>query len=118
MTMILQLIEKKTPVMFMLWSCSLKKVLTICHLWSENSLVFSITLILTNFTIKKLFTEHRFLKNTSAWLLLKSKFYSEFDPMFRLYEVRMLQKGFFPVVFNMVSKMISFAETMEQNRIE
>ena len=63
----------------------LRKVFT----QKKNPLVFSITLILT---INK--TENRFLKNTSTWLLLSSKFYSEFNSMFCLHEVRILQKGF------------------------
>ena len=73
-----------------------KSSLTICHLWSKNPLVFSITLILTinNLVIKELFAENRFLKNTSTWLLQRSKFYSEFDSMFCLHKVRILQKGF------------------------
>ena len=82
-------------------SCSLKKVFTICPLWSKNPLVFSMTLILTMniLTIEELFAEHRFLKNTSAWLLLRSKFYSEYYSMFCLHKVRMLQKGFSQLTF-------------------
>ena len=56
-------------------SCSLKKVFTLCRLWSKNPSVFSMTLILiiNIFTIIDLSAEHRFSKNTTAWLLLKSK---------------------------------------------
>ena len=45
------------------------------------------------------FVKHPFLKNTSAWLLLTLKFYSEFDSMFCYHKVRMLQKGFAKVFF-------------------
>ena len=109
MTMMSELIEKKTPITLMLlhlWKQPpgsvryLRKVFT-HHLWSKNPLVFSITLILTinNLVIEELFAENRFLKNTSTWLLLRSKFYSEFDSMFCLHKVRILQKGFSQLSF-------------------
>ena len=46
-----------------------------------------------------IFAENRFLKNTSTWLLLRSKFYSEFDSMFCLHKIRILQKGFSQLSF-------------------
>ena len=45
------------------------------------------------------FAKHRFLKNTSAWVLLASKFFSEVDSMFCYHKVRILQKGFSQLFF-------------------
>ena len=64
--------------------CSLKKVINTCV---QKTLPFFQWLRLLNiikFIIKQLFAKNPFLKNTSAWLLLKSKFCS--------YKLRMLQK--------------------------
>ena len=81
-------IEKKTPIMFTLLhfmeaatrNCSLTLPGSVQHLWSKNPLVLSMTLILAITTS----LSKSFLLNTSAWLLLKSKFYFEFYSMFCL----------------------------------
>ena len=85
MTMISHFIGKKTPIVFML-----------LHLWKQPP------------------KEHRFLKNTFAWLLRKSKLYSNFDSMFCLHKVRMLEKGVSAVVCPVICKMMTFAEIMKQ----
>ena len=51
-------------------------------------------LTIINFIITQLLANHLFLKNISAWLLLTSKFFSEFNSMFCYHKFRMLQKGF------------------------
>ena len=107
-----QLIEKKTQIMFMLlhlWNismmvastrnCYLKKVFT--HHLVKKLFIFltNINFTINNLIIEKLFAEKRFLKKTSTWLLLRSKFYSEFDSMICLHKVRTLQKGFSQLSF-------------------
>ena len=59
----------------------------------------TLTFDIANFIIAQPFAKHRFLKNTSAWLLPTSKFFSEFDSMFCYHKVRMLQKGFSQLFF-------------------
>ena len=108
----LELIEKKTPITLMLLHLRkqppgpvryLRKAFThhLPPVVKKNTLFFSRTLILTinNLVIKELVAENRFLKNTSTWLLLRSKFYSEFDSMFCLHKIRILQKGFSQLSF-------------------
>ena len=83
MTMISQLIEKKTLIMlnaFTFYGSSHQELFfndNIHHLRSKNPLVFLMTLILTikKFIIEQLFAEQRLLKNTSAWLLPRSKLF-------------------------------------------
>ena len=90
MTMISQVIEKKTLIMLnaftFYWSSHQELFFNdnIHHLRSKNPLVFLMTLILTikKFIIEQLFAEQRLLKNTSAWLLPRSKLFSEFDSLF------------------------------------
>ena len=86
-----QLIEKKTPLRSYYLhfteaatrSCSLNKNV---HLLRSG--------LKRLFFTWQLFTEHRFLKNHSAWLLLRSKLYFESYSVLCLRKVRMLQKGF------------------------
>ena len=51
-------------------------------------------LTIVKFIITQPFAKHRFLKKISAWLLLTSKFFSQFNSMFCYHKFRMLQKGF------------------------
>ena len=89
MTMISQLIEKKTP-MFLVFSmflqfteaatsiCLLKKVFTTRRQKTLELFQWFWLLIIINFIIEQLYAEHRFFKYTYAWLLLTPKLYSEF----------------------------------------
>ena len=72
---------------------------TTCDLKSVEFFQWPWPLTIINFIIVQLFAKHRFEKNTSAWLLLTSKFFSEFDSMFSYHKVRMLQKGFSQLFF-------------------
>ena len=56
-------------------------------------------LAIINFIIPQLFAKHWFLKNISEWMLLTSKFFSEFYSMFCYHKFRMLQKGFSHLFF-------------------
>ena len=78
--------------------CSLKKVFTTCRKTLE---FFQWVCLLTiiNFIIEQRSAKHPLLKNTSAWLLLTSKFYPESGSMFCYHKVRMLQKGFSQLFF-------------------
>ena len=59
--------------------CSLKKVFTTYGQKTLEFFQWLWLLTITHFIVEQLFAKHPFLKNTSAWLLLTSKFYSEFD---------------------------------------
>ena len=72
---------------------------TTCDLKTVEFFQWPWRLTIINFIILQLFAKHRFEKNTSAWLLLTSKFFSEFDSMFSYHKVRMLQKGFSQLFF-------------------
>ena len=108
--MILQLIEKKTPIInaFNILNAteaattiySLKKLFTTCGQKTLEFFQWLWLLSMINFIIAQLFAKHRFLKNISAWLLLTSKFFSEFDSiMFCYHNFHMLQKGFSQLFF-------------------
>ena len=56
-------------------------------------------LTIVKFIITQPFAKHRFLKKISAWLLLTSKFFSQFNSMFCYHNFRMLQKGLSQVLF-------------------
>ena len=77
--------------------CLLKKVFTTRRQKALDFFQWLWLLIIINFIIEQLFAEHRFLKNTYAWLHLTSKFYSEV--MFCYHKIRMLQKGFSQLFF-------------------
>ena len=87
--------------------CLLKKVFTTRHQKALDFFQRPWLLIIINFIDEQLFAEHRFLKNTYAWLLLTSKFYSELDSCS---VTTKFAEGIFPVV----CKMTSFAEIMKQ----
>ena len=75
-------------------SCSLKKVFTTCGQKTLECFQWLWLLTIINFITEQPFVKHPFLKNTSPWPLLTSKFYYEFDFMFCYHKVRMLQKVF------------------------
>ena len=79
--------------------CSLKKVFTTCGQKTLEFFQWLWLLTIINFITEQLFVKHPFLKNTSAWPLLTSKFYSEFDFMFCYHKVCMLQKEFSQLFF-------------------
>ena len=91
--------------------CLLKKVFTTRRQKALDFFQRPWLLIIINFIDEQLFAEHRFLKNTYAWLLLTSKFYSELDSCS---VTTKFAEGIFPVVFRVVCKMTSFAEIMKQ----
>ena len=62
--------------------CTLKKVFTTCGQKTLEFFQWLWHLTIINFIIGQLFGKHGFLKNICAWLLLTSKFFSEFDSMF------------------------------------
>ena len=91
--------------------CLLKKVFTTRRQKALDFFQRPWLLIIINFIDEQLFAEHRFLKNTYAWLLLTSKFYSQLDSCSVTIK---FAEGISPVVIGMVCKMMSFAEIMKQ----
>ena len=91
--------------------CLLKKVFTTRRQKALDFFQRPWLLTIINFIDEQLFAEHRFLKNTSAWLLLTSKFHIELDSCS---VTAKFTEGIFPVVFRVVCKMMSFAEIMKQ----
>ena len=59
--------------------CLLKRVFTTLPQKTLDFFQWIWLLIIINFIIEQTFAGHRLLKNTYTWLLLTSKFYSEFD---------------------------------------
>ena len=90
--MFLHFMEAATSI----WS--LKKFFTTCQKTLEFFQWVWILTIINSF-IEQYFAKHPFLKSTSEWLLLTSKFYSEFDSMFSYHKVRMLPKEVFQLFF-------------------
>ena len=75
-------------------SCSLKKVFTTCGQKTLECFQWLWLLTIINFITEQPFVKHPFLKNTSPWPLLTSKFHYEFDFIFCYHKVPMLQKVF------------------------
>ena len=75
-------------------SCSLKKVFTTCGQKTLECFQWLWLLTIINFITEQPFVKHPFLKSTSPWPLLTSKFHYEFDFIFCYHKVPMLQKVF------------------------
>ena len=79
--------------------CLLKKVFTTRRQKALDVFQGLWLLMVINFIIEQIFAEHRFLKNTYAWLLLNVKVLFWIWFMFCYHRVRMLQKGFSQLFF-------------------